>query len=90
MLGLFVGKQLGGFLFSYVMIKWKFVSLPSGSSVKAFYGVTILTGIGFTMSLFIDGLAYQDSALFHHADKLAIFVGSFLSGAIGYLFLKRC
>ena len=90
MLGLFVGKQLGVFLFSYVMIKCKFVSLPSGSSLKAFYGVTILTGIGFTMSLFIDGLAYQDSALFHHADKLAIFVGSFLSGAIGYLFLKRC
>ena len=53
------------------------------------YGVAILTGIGFTMSLFVDSLAHNDTQIYHYADKLAILLGSFLSGIVGYLVLKR-
>ncbi|QIR74922.1 Na+/H+ antiporter NhaA [Sulfurospirillum diekertiae] len=88
MLGLFLGKQLGVFGLSILAIKCGLASLPSGSSYKQLYGVAILTGIGFTMSLFVNTLAYNDTDLFHYSDKLAILLGSFLSGLIGYLFLK--
>ena len=87
-LGLFLGKQLGVFGFSFLAIKLGFASLPTGSSFKQLYGVSILTGIGFTMSLFVNTLAYNDTDLFYYADKLAILLGSFLSGVIGYIFLK--
>jgi NhaA family Na+:H+ antiporter len=87
-LGLFLGKQLGVFGFSFLAIKLGFASLPTGSSLKQLYGVSILTGIGFTMSLFVNTLAYNDTDLFYYADKLAILLGSFLSGVIGYIFLK--
>lgn len=53
------------------------------------YGVCVLTGIGFTMSLFIDSLAYDDSSAFFYTDKLAILIGSILSGVVGYLILKN-
>ncbi|ARU48996.1 Na+/H+ antiporter NhaA [Sulfurospirillum diekertiae] len=88
MLGLFLGKQLGVFGLSVLAIKCGLASLPSGSSFKQLYGIAILTGIGFTMSLFVNTLAYNDTDLFHYADKLAILLGSFLSGLVGYLFLK--
>lgn len=88
MLGLFLGKQLGVFGFSYIAIKLRLAILPKGSSFKQLYGVSILTGIGFTMSLFVNTLAYNDSDIFYYADKLAILLGSFLSGAFGYLFLR--
>ncbi len=86
---LFFGKQAGVFSFSYIAIKLGFAKMPTGSTFKQLYGVSILTGIGFTMSLFVDTLAYSDSDLFHHADKLSILIGSFLSGTVGYFFLKR-
>ncbi len=89
MLGLFVGKQLGVFGFSWLAIKTGIASMPKESNWKMLYGVSILTGIGFTMSLFVDTLAYGDTKLFHYADKLAILLGSFLSGVVGYLVLKR-
>ncbi|RXJ87709.1 Na+/H+ antiporter NhaA [Arcobacter sp. CECT 8985] len=88
MLGLFLGKQLGVFGFSYLAIKMKFASLPEGTNFKQLYGIAILTGIGFTMSLFVDSLAFVDDSLFAYTDKLAILLGSFLSGIIGYLVLK--
>ncbi len=88
MLGLFIGKQLGVFGFSWVAIKLKLAHLPEGSNWKQLYGVSVLTGIGFTMSLFIVSLAFDDDAVFQYTDKLAILVGSFLSGIIGYLVLK--
>ncbi|AHJ13228.1 Na+/H+ antiporter NhaA [Sulfurospirillum multivorans] len=86
-LGLFLGKQVGVFGFSFLAIKLGFASLPTGSNFKQLYGVAILTGIGFTMSLFVNSLAYNDTDLFHYADKLAILLGSFLSGIVGYLYL---
>jgi len=88
MLGLFIGKQLGVFGFSWLAIKLKLASLPTGCNWQQLYGVSILTGIGFTMSLFVDSLAYNDTQIYHYADKLAILLGSFLSGIVGYLVLK--
>ncbi|TKX32992.1 Na+/H+ antiporter NhaA [Campylobacter aviculae] len=87
-LGLFIGKQLGVFAFSYFAIKFKLTDLPQGSNLKQLYGVSILTGIGFTMSLFIDGLAYEVSDIFHYADNLAILIASFCSGVWGFIYLK--
>jgi len=87
MLGLFVGKQVGVFGFSWVAIKMGWASLPKDSNWTLLYGVSILTGIGFTMSLFVDTLAYNDTEIYHYADKLAILLGSFLSAIVGYLIL---
>ena len=89
MVGLFLGKQFGVFGFSYLAIKLGFATLPKESNFKQLYGVAILTGIGFTMSLFVNSLAYNDTVLFHYADKLAILLGSFLSGVIGYFYLRK-
>ncbi|MFK5881778.1 MAG: Na+/H+ antiporter NhaA [Sulfurospirillum sp.] len=88
MLGLFIGKQAGVFGFSWLAIKFKLASLPQDSNWMQLYGVAVLTGIGFTMSLFIDSLAYNDTQIYHYADKLAILIGSFLSGIVGYLILR--
>ena len=88
MLGLFVGKQLGVFGFSLVAIKMGWASLPKESNMLQLYGVSVLTGIGFTMSLFIDTLAFDDTQIYDYADKLAILVGSFLSAIVGYLILR--
>ncbi len=88
MLGLFIGKQVGVFAFSWVAIKLGWANLPKDSNWIQLYGVAVLTGIGFTMSLFVDSLAFNDTEIYHYADKLAILLGSFLSGIIGYLILK--
>lgn len=89
MLGLFVGKQAGVFGFSYLAIKLRLATMPHGSSWQQLYGVAVLTGIGFTMSLFIDSLAFEDiNEIYRSADKLAVLVGSFLSGLAGYLILR--
>jgi len=64
MLGLFVGKQLGVFGFSWLAIKFKLARLPEGSNWIKLYGISVLTGIGFTMSLFILSLAFEDDRLF--------------------------
>jgi NhaA family Na+:H+ antiporter len=87
-LGLFLGKQLGVFGFSWLAIKLGLARLPARSNWKQLYGVSILTGIGFTMSLFVDSLAYNDTQIYHYTDKLAILLGSFLSGIVGYLVLR--
>jgi NhaA family Na+:H+ antiporter len=88
MMGLFVGKQLGVFGFSWIAIKLKITSLPEGSNWLQLYGVSVLTGIGFTMSLFIASLAFTDAQMFEYTDKLAILIGSFASGILGYLVLR--
>lgn len=89
MLGLFIGKQLGVFGFSWLAIKLQLAELPKGSNWLQLYGVSLLTGIGFTMSLFIVSLAFEDDQVFQYTDKLAILIGSFVSGVMGYLVLKE-
>lgn len=87
-LGLFLGKQLGVFIFTFVFIRvFKLGSLPSGATWAQLYGVCILAGIGFTMSLFVDALAYHNSDKFFFADKLSILAASLVSGVFGYLYL---
>ncbi|QOR62705.1 Na+/H+ antiporter NhaA [Sulfurovum sp. ST-21] len=88
MLGLFIGKQVGVFGFSWLAVKTGIASLPKESNWVLLYGVSVLTGIGFTMSLFVNSLAYNDTQLYHYADKLAILLGSFLSAIAGYLILR--
>jgi len=87
-LGLFVGKQVGVFLFTYLAVKYKLAKLPKCATWQQIYGVAVLTGIGFTMSLFINSLAYHESDVFFYTDKLGILIGSFLSGILGYLILR--
>lgn len=87
-LGLFFGKQIGVFLFTYLAVKYKLAKMPKCSTWLQIYGVSVLTGIGFTMSLFIDTLAFNDSNAFFYTDKLGILIGSLLSGIFGYLILK--
>lgn len=87
MFGLFIGKQVGVFGFSWLAIKMGLASLPKESNWILLYGVSVLTGIGFTMSLFVDTLAYNDTQIYHYADKLAILLGSFFSAIVGYLIL---
>ncbi|MBV1873153.1 MAG: Na+/H+ antiporter NhaA [Gammaproteobacteria bacterium] len=88
MLGLFLGKQLGVFGFSWLAIKLNMAKLPEGCNWMQLYGVSVLTGIGFTMSLFIVSLAFEDDSIFQYTDKLAILIGSFMSGIVGYLILR--
>jgi len=88
MLGLFVGKQLGVFGFSWLAIKLGLAKLPEGSNWLQLYGVSVLTGIGFTMSLFITSLAFSTVDLFQYTDKLAILVASFAAGVLGYALLR--
>ncbi|MDQ7066222.1 MAG: Na+/H+ antiporter NhaA [candidate division KSB1 bacterium] len=84
MLGLFLGKQFGVFVFSWIAIKLGLARLPAESNWLQFYGVSVLTGIGFTMSLFIGSLAFEDPTMYQYTDKLAILAGSLLSGLLGY------
>jgi NhaA family Na+:H+ antiporter len=85
--GLFLGKQIGVFGFSWVAIKLNWADLPADASWPQLYGVALLCGIGFTMSLFIGLLAFNDPAL-QEAAKLGVLVGSLLSGTCGYLLLR--
>ena len=86
-LGLFVGKQIGVFLFSMVSIKLKIAEMPNNSNWINFYAVGILTGIGFTMSLFIGNLAFTDDAQYIDGVKIGVLAGSLLSTLVGYFLL---
>lgn len=87
LLGLFVGKQLGVFVFSYLSIKFKLAQMPNNSNWISFYGVGVLTGIGFTMSLFVGNLAFIDNMQYMDGVKIGVLTGSLLSTVFGYLLL---
>ena len=87
LLGLFVGKQIGVFLFSIVSIKLKIAQMPNNSNWVSLYGVGILTGIGFTMSLFIGNLAFADNTQYMDGVKIGVLAGSLLSTLFGYFLL---
>ena len=86
--GLFFGKQLGVFLFSYISVKSKFAEMPNNSTWLSFYAVGILTGIGFTMSLFVGNLAFPASEEYIDGVKLGVLSGSLLSTLCGYILLR--
>ena len=85
--GLFFGKQIGVFLFSYISVKLKIAEMPSNSNWIMFYGVGVLTGIGFTMSLFVGNLAFADLLNEMDGVKIGVLSGSFLSAIVGYFML---
>ncbi len=87
LLGLFIGKQLGVFLFSYVSIKLGFAQMPNNSNWIELYGVGILTGIGFTMSLFVGNLAFIENTQYIDGVKLGVLSGSLLSTLSGYFLI---
>jgi NhaA family Na+:H+ antiporter len=86
-LGLFVGKQIDVFGATFLMIKTGLAKMPEGANWGMLYGVSLLCGIGFTMSLFVGGLAFDDAA---HATaiRLGVLAGSLAAGAVGYFVLK--
>ena len=86
-LGLLLGKPIGITLFTYVGMRTKLFSLPENVTIKDVFGLSLLCGIGFTMSLFINGLAFTETYLID-SSKLGIFIGSIVSAIAGYLILK--
>jgi len=86
-LGLFLGKQIGVFGFSFLAIRTGLADLPANASWAQLYGVSLLCGIGFTMSLFIGLLAFPLSAELQDATKIGVLAGSLLSGIAGALLL---
>jgi NhaA family Na+:H+ antiporter len=86
--GLFVGKQLGVFLTSALLIGLGWAQLPQGTNWRALYGVSLLTGIGFTMSLFIGSLAFEHAGYQYDAGvRAGVLMGSVLSALAGYFLL---
>ena len=86
-LGLLLGKPIGITLFTYVGMRTKLFTLPENVTIKDVFGLSLLCGIGFTMSLFINGLAFTETYLID-SSKLGIFIGSIVSAIAGYLILK--
>ncbi len=86
--GLFVGKPVGIFLFAWGAVKLHLADLPSGVSWRPLLAVAMLGGIGFTMSLFVSGLAFPDPAMLDTA-KVGVLTASVLSGVCGLFFLWR-
>ena len=87
--GLFLGKQLGVFAACYGMFRLGWAALPEGMGLAHYYGASILAGIGFTMSIFIAGLAFGGQGDIEAQAKVAILVTSTLAGAFGYIILRR-
>ena len=88
MLGLFLGKPIGIFLFAGLTLGLKFAAMPLGMNWTRLFGVSALCGIGFTMSFFISSLAFQEMGVgYTRPDRLAIILGSLFSGVLGYLIL---
>ena len=85
--GLFFGKQFGVFIFSYVSIKLKFAEMPNDSDWLKLYGVGVLTGIGFTMSLFVGNLAFVDTTQYLSGVKIGVLLGSLASTLFGYMLI---
>ena len=85
--GLFFGKQIGVFLFSYLSVKFNFAQKPTHSTWLSLYAVSILTGIGFTMSLFVGNLAFVENVQYIDGVKIGVLAGSLLSTIFGYFLL---
>ncbi|NCF74495.1 MAG: Na+/H+ antiporter NhaA [Gammaproteobacteria bacterium] len=89
--GLFVGKQIGIFLLCFLAVKAGLARLPDGANWGSLYGVSILCGVGFTMSLFVGSLAFENVPLDLEVifdERLGIIFGSLLSGIVGYVVLR--
>ncbi|WP_309893486.1 Na+/H+ antiporter NhaA [Archangium sp.] len=88
MLGLFVGKQVGIFLFTWVAVKAGLAEMPGRASLLQLHGVAVVGGIGFTVALFVAGLAFTNEPHLLTEAKLGILLGSLLSAVVGYVLLR--
>jgi len=87
LLGLFVGKQVGVMVFSFIAVKIGAAQMPDNSNWLSLYGVSVLTGIGFTMSLFVGNLAFAENIQYIDGVKIGVLAGSLLSTLFGYFLL---
>jgi Na+:H+ antiporter, NhaA family len=87
-LGLFLGKQIGVYAFAWAAVRLGFADVPAGATRAQCYGVALLCGIGFTMSLFIGALAFPDRPDLSDATKIGVLMGSVLSALAGWLVLS--
>ena len=87
LLGLFVGKQVGVMIFSFIAVKSGAAEMPNNSSWLSLYGVSVLTGIGFTMSLFVGNLAFAENIQYIDGLKIRVLAGSLPSTLLGYFIL---
>jgi NhaA family Na+:H+ antiporter len=86
--GLIIGKPLGIFFFSFIAIRLGIASLPSNTNYKQLWGIGLLGGIGFTMSIFTSTLAYTSDSL-QVISKVSVMMGSLIAGIIGFSYLSR-
>lgn len=86
--GLVIGKPIGILLLCFIAIKLKMAKLPEGVNWFQLFGAGVLAGIGFTMSIFITLLAFEDTAIIQHS-KIAILLSSLVAGVIGFLLVKK-
>ncbi len=86
--GLFFGKQIGVFVFCWVAIKSGLTELPKGTGWLGLYGIALLSGVGFTMSLFIGSLAFENAGEVAFDERIGIMLGSLISGAMGFAVLR--
>ena len=89
MTGLILGKPLGIYLSSYLAVSYRVCQLPEGLNWNHIFGVGLVAGIGFTMSIFITNLAFPAQTDLINASKIAIFSASLIAGTLGYLWLAR-
>ena len=90
MFGLFIGKQVGVFGACWLAVRFNLTSLPNGISWSAMYGTAALCGIGFTMSLFVGSLAFEETGVnLIFDERLGIILGSLASGIVGYILLRQ-
>ena len=88
--GLFIGKQLGIFVACFIAVKLKFCKLPKDATWTQLYGVCLLCGVGFTMSLFVGSLAFEEQGLAYQTQvKVGVLVGSLISAIAGAYLLRR-
>ena len=86
-LALVLGNTIGIMLMSFIAIKLKWADLPENVNYKQLFGVSLLGGLGFTMSLFIANLAYMDEDMITAA-KMGVIIGSIVAGTLGYIILR--
>ena len=87
LLGLFIGKQVGVMIFCFIAVKLGAAQMPDNSNWLSLYGVSVLTGIGFTMSLFVGNLAFAENTQYMDGVKIGVLTGSLLSTVLGYVIL---
>ncbi len=87
-ISLFIGKFIGVSLFSYLGIKFKIAELPAGVTFKQVLGISAIAGVGFTMSIFIDNLAFYGDLISINSVKVGVIIGSLISGIVGYIILR--